>query len=64
VTGRQAFWWGFWGALWRHRKRGNTAIPPLGLRRSWMMGQCCRYIITGNPRHAPRSFRRIFKCAA
>ena len=58
MTGRQAFWWGFWTALWRHRKRGNVAIPPLGFVKSWRCGECARYIVTHNPKHAPRYLRR------
>jgi len=48
LHGIQLFWWAFWRALWRHRKRGNIAIPPLGLVKSWRCGQCARHIVTGH----------------
>ncbi len=53
MTPRQIFWWAFWRALWRHRKRGNVAIPPLGLVKAWRCGQCARYIVSGKAKDAP-----------
>ena len=36
-------------ALFKHRKRGNRHIPPLGFVKSWRAGQCARMIILGPP---------------
>jgi hypothetical protein len=36
-------------ALFKHRKRGNRHLPPLGIVKSWRMGQCGRAIILGPP---------------
>ena len=57
VHGWHQFWWIFLRCVWRHRKRGNTAIPPLGLIYSWRAAQCAKYLVTG--RHAPRYLRML-----
>ncbi len=59
LHGVHQFWWAFWRALWRHRKRGNVAITPLGVVQSWRCGQCARYIVTG--RHPPRFIRKALQ---
>jgi hypothetical protein len=59
LHGIQQFWWIFLRALSRHRKRGNIAIPPLGLVKSWRLAQCARHIVTG--RHPPRYLRNALR---
>lgn len=49
----------FWLTLWRHRKRGNVVIRPLGVIKSWRMAECARYIRKGcGKRYTPCYLRR------
>jgi len=44
-------------SLNRHKKRGNRAIPPLGIRMSWNLARCALQISTGCVWYAPRWMR-------
>jgi hypothetical protein len=39
----------FWRSLWRHRKRGNRHMPPVGIVKSLRMASCARAVILGPP---------------